>query len=46
MHRKRRRRIEFLDFVNDIGAAYLGQELHVVIDKRIRKGGRDILKTN
>lgn len=32
MHKKRRRRIEFLDFMNDIVAAYPGQELHVVLD--------------
>ena len=31
-HKKRRRRIEFLDFMNDIVTAYPGKELHVVID--------------
>lgn len=31
-HKKRRRRIEFLDFMNDIVAAYADQEIHVVLD--------------
>jgi len=31
-HKKRRRRIEFLDFMNDIVAAYPDQEIHVVLD--------------
>jgi transposase len=31
-HTKRRRRIEFLDFMNGIVAAYPGRELHVVLD--------------
>ena len=31
-HKKRRRRVEFLDFMNQIVAAYPGQELHVVLD--------------
>src|SRR5229473_5179724 len=31
-HKKRRRRIEFLDFMNDIVAAYPGTDLHVVLD--------------
>ena len=31
-HKKRRRRIEFLDFMNRIVAAYPGQEIHVVLD--------------
>ena len=31
-HKKRRRRIEFLDFMNDIVAAYPGRELHVILD--------------
>jgi len=31
-HKKRRRRVEFLDFMNDIVAAYPGMEIHVVLD--------------
>jgi transposase len=31
-HYRRRRRREFLDFMNRIGAAYAGQELHVILD--------------
>ena len=31
-HKNRRRRIEFLDFMNDIVAAYPGRELHVILD--------------
>jgi transposase len=31
-HKKRRRRIEFLDFMNDVVAAYPGRELHVILD--------------
>ena len=31
-HKKPRRRVEFLDFMNQIAAAYPGQELHVVLD--------------
>ncbi len=31
-HKKRRRRVEFLDFMNQIVAAYPGQELHIVLD--------------
>jgi transposase len=31
-HKKRRRRIEFLDFMNDVVAAYPGQNLHVILD--------------
>src|SRR5262245_37991444 len=31
-HKKRRRRIEFLDFMNGVVAAYPGQDLHVVLD--------------
>src|SRR5712675_2016019 len=31
-HKKRRRRIEFLDFMNRIVAAYPGKELHVILD--------------
>ena len=31
-HQKRRRRIEFLDFMNCIVAAYPGKELHVILD--------------
>lgn len=31
-HKTRRRRIEFLDFMNDIVAAYPERELHVVLD--------------
>jgi transposase len=31
-HKKRRRRIEFLDFMNDVVAAYPGQDLHVILD--------------
>jgi transposase len=31
-HKKRRRRVEFLDFMNDIVAAYPDQEIHVVLD--------------
>jgi transposase len=31
-HKKRRRRVEFLDFMNQIVAAYPDQELHVVLD--------------
>ncbi|MDQ3566388.1 MAG: IS630 family transposase, partial [Pseudomonadota bacterium] len=31
-HRKRRRRIEFLDFMNDIVAVYPGTAIHVVLD--------------
>jgi transposase len=31
-HKKRRRRIEFLDFMNSVVAAYPGKDLHVVLD--------------
>jgi transposase len=31
-HKKRRRRIEFLDFMNDVVAVYPGTTLHVVLD--------------
>lgn len=31
-HSKRRRRVEFLDFMGEVVAAYPGQELHVVLD--------------
>ncbi len=31
-HKTRRRRIEFLDFMNRVVAAYPGQEIHVVLD--------------
>ncbi len=31
-HKKRRRRVEFLDFMNDIVAAYPDTEIHVVLD--------------
>lgn len=31
-HTKRRRRIEFLDFMNSIVAAYPGKDIHVVLD--------------
>jgi transposase len=31
-HSKRRRRVEFLDFMDEVVAAYPGQELHVVLD--------------
>ena len=31
-HKQRRRRAEFLDFMNDIVAAYPGKEIHVVLD--------------
>jgi hypothetical protein len=31
-HKKRRRRIEFLDFMNDIGAAWPDTAIHVVLD--------------
>ncbi len=31
-HKKRRRRVEFLSFMNDLVAAYPGQELHVILD--------------
>lgn len=31
-HRKRRRRVEFLDFMDRIAALYPGRELHVVLD--------------
>lgn len=31
-HKKRRRRVEFLDFMNDIVAAYPDKEIHVVLD--------------
>lgn len=31
-HKKRRRRLEFLDFMNGIVAAYPGQDIHVVLD--------------
>ena len=31
-HKKRRRRVEFLDFMNTIVAQYPGQEIHVVLD--------------
>lgn len=31
-HKKRRRRVEFLDFMNQVAAAYPGRELHVVLD--------------
>src|SRR4029434_4788320 len=32
-HKKRRRRVEFLDFMNDIIAAYPDTAIHVVLDK-------------
>lgn len=31
-HKKRRRRVEFLDFMNGVVAAFPGRELHVVLD--------------
>lgn len=31
-HKKRRRRVEFLDFMNQVVAAYPGRELHIVLD--------------
>ncbi|MBV8108931.1 MAG: IS630 family transposase [Hyphomicrobiales bacterium] len=31
-HKKRRRRVEFLDFMNDIVAAYPDRDLHVILD--------------
>jgi transposase len=31
-HKKRRRRLEFLDFMNGVVAAYPGKDLHVVLD--------------
>lgn len=31
-HKSRRRRVEFLDFMNDIVAAHPGKDLHVVLD--------------
>jgi transposase len=31
-HKNRRRRVEFLGFMNDLVAAYPGKELHVVLD--------------
>jgi len=31
-HTKRRRRLEFLDFMDEVVAAYPGQELHVILD--------------
>jgi hypothetical protein len=31
-HTKRRRRIEFLDFMGEVVAAYPDQELHVILD--------------
>lgn len=31
-HKRRRRRVEFLDFMNGVAAAYPGTELHVVLD--------------
>jgi transposase len=31
-HKRRRRRIEFLDFMNGVVAAYPGKDLHVVLD--------------
>lgn len=31
-HKKRRRRIEFLDFMNGVVAAYPGRDIHVVLD--------------
>jgi transposase len=33
-HDKRRRRVEFLDFMNRIVAAHRGREIHVVLDNR------------
>jgi transposase len=31
-HKQRRRRVEFLDFMNDIVAAHAGRDIHVVLD--------------
>jgi transposase len=31
-HYKRRRRVEFLDFMNDVVASHQGKELHVILD--------------
>lgn len=31
-HKKRRRRVEFLSFMNQVVAAYPGQEIHVILD--------------
>jgi hypothetical protein len=31
-HLKRRRRIEFLDFMNNVTAAFPGRQLHVILD--------------
>jgi transposase len=41
-HTKRRRRAEFLDFMNEVVAAYPGQEIHVVLDNlKTHKPKRD-----
>ena len=45
-HSKRRRRAEFLDFMNEVVAAYPDQEIHVVLDNlRTHKPKRDRWRT-
>src|ERR671918_2649537 len=42
-HSKRRRRVEFLDFMNEVVAAYPDQEIHVVLDNlKTHKPKRDL----
>jgi hypothetical protein len=41
-HAKRRRRLEFLDFMDEVVTAYPNQELHVILD--IHKKNEDWLK--
>lgn len=44
-HAKRRRRLEFLDFMEDVAAAYPDQELHVILDNlNTHKNNEDWLK--
>ena len=46
-HSKRRRRVEFLDFMNSVTAAYPGRQLHVILDNlNTHKKNEDWLKAH
>jgi hypothetical protein len=46
-HKKRRRRVEFLDFMNDVVAAYPDTAIHVVLDTTSPRmtGGSSVTRT-
>ena len=43
-HSKRRRRVEFLGFMNSVVAAFPGRELHVILDNLTTKNQRWLKK--